>query len=668
MVVSPIAAVGEVIRNIATISSNETTVVISNQLLIPVTQAPTPIMSILKTDTTAIARPGNVLSYTIELQNKGKMPISNIVLRDPLPTGAIFLNADGGGTEQGGIVRWAIAALDVDSTTTLHLNVTIDKTYSDPTITNTAYVTADGVPESSSTAVKTLSTRTPGKVAFFDADWQAAYGYMSGAMIFMQVSDTDQNMDPVIAETLTVVLTDPSTSDTETVILTETGPDTGIFRGNIPSTLTSTTNGNGVLTVAADSRIQVTYTDPLDAQPVSQALALIDPLGVVFDSITGNTVAGVVVTLRNWNPLTSTCDLTSWPSLPPGQINPAPITGENGRFAFPLAPPGDYCFQVAPPASYTYPSMVADLDLPPGFTIGKGSRGENFTLSVGDPALICDIPLDPPAGPLTVAKTANKTTAAIGDMVGYSLKITNSGAAPLTNITLTDVMPHGVQYIPGSSRLGGAAIADPRVTGTRTLAWTIVTLDPSTAAEITYRAVVGPDSLRGDGINTIMAAGHSLGRMITSNKASVKIKITGGIFTDKGTIIGKVFLDRDGNRIQNQSDRAKTGKPDEPGIPNVALYLEDGTRVITDPGGKYSITGVSPGTHVLRVDETSLPKNVILVPLSNRFLGDGASQFVDMTAGGLFQADFAVEQQGPEPVVKEERKDRSTCTSKAGKR
>nr|MBP7342373.1 hypothetical protein [Syntrophaceae bacterium] len=47
--------------------------------------------------------------------------------------------------------------------------------------------------------------------------------------------------------------------------------------------------------------------------------------------------------------------------------------------------------------------------------------------------------------------------------------------------------------------------------------------------------------------------------------------------------------------------------------------------------------------HVLRLDETSLPKGLVPKATSNRFMGDGASQFVDMTPHGLFKANFALE-------------------------
>jgi len=598
-----------------------------------------PQLSLLKTATTEIARPGNTLTYAIVLKNEGDIPAYGVVVQDTLPAGASFVSADNGGTLQGETVRWTIPSVAPAASVTLRLTVLIDKAYSEPAISNTARATVEGTAGLSSTAVKTITVRTPGQVAFSDEAWQPVYAYNSGKTIYVQVTDLDQSGNSsaaakaAAAGTVNAVLTDPATGDTETVQLAEIASTPGVFRGAIPSTLSSTPSENGVLTVAANSRIHVTYTDPLDAEPVSRDSALIDPAGVVFDSMTGTPAANAVVALRNWNSTTNSCDLASWPSLPPGQINPAPPTGADGRFAFPLAPAGDYCFQVTPPANYTFPSVVADADLPPGYNIGKASRGDKFTLTAGEPPLIADIPLDPPAGRLSIAKTANKTTAAVGDLILYTVTLTNNGASPVTQLAVTDVMPHGIAYLSGSTQIDGKAAADPERTGGGTMIWRISALAPQKSVAITYRAVVGPDAKSGTGINTVVASGMSLGKKVSSNSAFVKIKITEGVFTTKGTIIGHVFIDRDGDG----SPKAKNG------VADVALYLEDGTRVLTDKSGKFSITGVAPGTHVLRLDETSLPKGLAPKPISNRFMGDGASQFVDMTPHGLIKANFALD-------------------------
>ncbi len=644
--VSPLAATGDRVSNFATISSLEQTSISNTVSTIVSSQS----LLLLKMATPDPVRAGQNLTYLLQVENTGVVPLTGVTLSDPLPIGTTFVSADSGGIliDGGRQVVWSIGDLAVGQKQTSTLVVQVDPTLTQGLwLENTATVTSNETPVQSVRALSTVNGRTPGEVLFLDAGGVPTIGYHAGETIFVQVQDLDRNLDPTGAETVTIVLTNLQTKDSETLILTETGADSGIFRGGILSTLELTGPGNGALTVTADSRIQATYNDSLDAGPALLTSALIDPLGIVFDAVNGNPLAGAVVTLRSWNSAAAVCDLTSWPVLPPGQVNPAAPTGADGKFAFPLVPAGDYCYEVKPPPGYLFPSTVADVDLPVGYIIGLGSRGGAFTLNIGDPPLISDIPVDPPMGRLTISKSAGKTTAAIGDLIAYHLKLANIGAAPVTSITLTDVMPHGLQILPGSARLNNEPLADPTALGNRGFAWSLPGLEPNKELEITYRAVVGPDATRGDGINTAFAAGLSLGKAIASNTASVKVKITAGIFTEKGTILGKIFLDRDGNRMQQQSAIAKPDDPDEPGLPNLILYLEDGSRISTDQNGKFSLLGVAPGTHILRVDESTLPRDMGLVPIANRFLGEGSSQMVTMPPGGLVQADFAVRQLGP---------------------
>lgn len=76
------------------------------------------------------------------------------------------------------------------------------------------------------------------------------------------------------------------------------------------------------------------------------------------------------------------------------------------------------------------------------------------------------------------------------------------------------------------------------------------------------------------------------------------------------------------------------------GIPGVRLVLLDGSFIVTDNEGKYSLCGVKPQTHVLKVDRTTLPKGARLLPSSNRNAGVGDSIFVEMRGGELARADF----------------------------
>ena len=130
-----------------------------------------------------------------------------------------------------------------------------------------------------------------------------------------------------------------------------------------------------------------------------------------------------------------------------------------------------------------------------------------------------------------------------------------------------------------------------------------------------------------------------------SNVALFKVTVQGGVFSNEGCIIGKVYVDCDGNAVQNNSGGSR-----ELGIPGVRLVMLDGTFILTDSEGKYSICGVQPQTHVVKIDRTTLPKGSRMVPSSNRNAGVGDSLFVDLKGGELARADFIEGSCSPEVV------------------
>jgi hypothetical protein len=123
----------------------------------------------------------------------------------------------------------------------------------------------------------------------------------------------------------------------------------------------------------------------------------------------------------------------------------------------------------------------------------------------------------------------------------------------------------------------------------------------------------------------------SNGQGANSNVATYKVDVNGGVFTTNACVVGKVYVDCNGNRIQDEH---------EPGIAGVRLYFSDGTFVVTDSEGKYSYCGLRPTTHTLKVDRTTLPPGSRLVESSNRNALDPNSLFIDLKNGELHQADF----------------------------
>jgi uncharacterized repeat protein (TIGR01451 family) len=389
----------------------------------------------------------------------------------------------------------------------------------------------------------------------------------------------------------------------------------------------------------------------------------LDPSGVVYNSITRDPVKGATVKLVYegtgvFNPAVQTLDGTD-----------TVITGVNGFYQFWFinnSPSGVYRLEVTQPTGYLPPEAVqggvigalpvlraeaGDTRVQPQVTApavgvngGAAFVGLNgpvgtqyfFRIDLNLPSGLQvfnnHIPLDPilVPGALLVSKTGDKTVAELGDSVQYTIRIRNTTVGPITKIKLSDLLPAGFRYILGTARLGGVAVANPAGGVGRELTFDIGTIAAQATAELTYFVRLGVGSQQGDGINRAQVV-----TPVLSNVALYKVTVQGGVFSNDGCIIGKVYVDCDGNSVQNS-----TGGSRELGIPGVRLVMLDGTFILTDVEGKYSICGVKPQTHVIKVDRTTLPRGSRLVPSSNRNAGVGDSLFVDLKGGELARANF----------------------------
>ena len=233
---------------------------------------------------------------------------------------------------------------------------------------------------------------------------------------------------------------------------------------------------------------------------------------------------------------------------------------------------------------------------------------------------------------LFLQKTASRLTAEIGDFLDYTLQLRNVGTNGLNVVTIDDVLPFGFSYEKGSTRFEGARTSDPSGGVGPKLQFTVGPVGAGEAVTVAYRVRIGPGAAQGGNRNSAQASANGPPRQV-SNLANATVEVGGGVFTDRGIVLGKVFLDANTNRTQDA---------DEPGIPGVRIWLEDGSYAITDSEGKYSLYGLRAITHVLKVDNVTLPRGARLIPLSNRNAGDGGTRFVDLYRGQMQKADFAV--------------------------
>jgi uncharacterized repeat protein (TIGR01451 family) len=406
---------------------------------------------------------------------------------------------------------------------------------------------------------------------------------------------------------------------------------------------------------------------PAGAGLAQQSLP-VDPSGVVYDSVTRQPIINATVRLMgpNGQPVPDNLLLT-------GQQNQAVIaTGPAaGTYRFDLlpdAPAGVYTIQVTPSAAYTTPSSLipaqAGAGTPGSGTLCPGAGAGipclvqpqpgapavgasttyylSFNLTPGSsPDVVHNhIPLDPAqTATLAIIKTADKAEAEIGDPVKYTIRVKNlSTTAPVSTITVVDTLPLGFKYVPKTVRGIGTPppmLSEPAGTPGPQLTFTIATLAPGAESSFSYYVRIGVGGADGDGINRAYAASGT----VRSPLAQARVRVSGGVFGADSCVLGKVFVDcgADGVGYGNGNGIQDAG---EPGIPGVRLYLQDGTYVITDSEGKYSLCGLAPRTQVLKVDPITLPRGARLGTTANRNAGDPGSLFVDLKNGQLQRADF----------------------------
>ena len=451
-----------------------------------------------------------------------------------------------------------------------------------------------------------------------------------GEPLFVQAVAVGCNLNPTAVETNTITLVSKLTGDVESFQAIESDVNSGKFQilPSVPTANSATaTPGNGTMETLQNDTITATILG-CGAQSTSTVI-LIDPGGVVFDSLSNLPLAGATVTV-----VFAATELPA-PVFSYDGVTPAPstiITGPDGVFVFPVMAAGDYKFLIGPPPSYTFPTTLADGALPTNRVIVVGSRGEVFTLSDANPAVQIDIPLDTASigTPLFIEKKADRKEAEIGDLVLYTITVRNNQTNSLAGVTLDDRLPAGFAYITNTTRTNGVAAANPTGAPRPRLTFDLGNMAAGELRTVTYRVRVVPGALQGDGKNKAKA--HSTVPAGDSNIAVARVIVRAGVFSDKPFLIGKVFVDVNTNKIQDAG---------EPGVPGVRLYLNNGTYAITDKEGKYSLYGLEAQTHAVKVDETTLPAGWRGEQLTARHNRRGTLYTADLKFGELRKVDFA---------------------------
>ncbi len=440
-----------------------------------------------------------------------------------------------------------------------------------------------------------------------------------------------------------------------------------VVRITFQARVTSATPGAGLPNVA-----QLTGANFLNRE-TTPARVVIDPYGTIFEGRSSGTPipqARVALSLdaEGQIPLS----IPQIPGFAPNTTNTNPYSSDSdGHYSFALAleqlgtsaQPARYYLNVT---SSGHRARLLELNLlqtQPGLfnTTVRALDGQslarpgsfeltNEPLSIENlAALTLNIPMFETAG-LEISKNVDKQNAEIGEIVTYRIVVHNPTNLPISGVHIDDELPASFHYASGTAHLGDgnsptARPIEPSLAGNR-LSFELGNLAPGASVQISYRVRIGVNARPGRQENRASALGvYPTGDSVGTQAASAFVYVGSGVFSSRQLIIGRVYLDRNGNGQFESGDEPMAG---------VRLYLNNGQTVTTDTAGLYNIPSIGDGSYVISLDPMTVPAGYSLADTGVRSERSWTRMLRTPLGGGsMLRQNFALVRKGREEVAKE---------------
>ncbi|MGO4547813.1 hypothetical protein AB4Z29_23760 [Paenibacillus sp. 2TAB23] len=486
-----------------------TGVIPSNTVTVPVYA---PNLSMVKSANTQNATVGDQVTYTLQVSNTGSNAAS-VTLSDNIPAGTTFIpnsfRVNGivvpGANPPAGVAIGSVAA---GGASTVTFQVQVNSLPSPPQLVNQAtatysYQIPDGRIFSGSFASNTITipVRLPNVTSVKSASF----------------------VDIAVGETMTynVVVTNSGIAAISNVILTDAIPAGASFVSGsvvVGGTARPTANpssGISIGTIAPSSSVTVTFAITAVSVPVSgsftnqasasynsgsfTSLSLSNSIATpVYQPIIGisksgsptSATVGQIVTysftVNNTGNLAAQTTLTD--NIPTGTsfvpnsviVNGISRPGESpvtGIALGSIVPAGSssISFQVtlnslpSPPTLVNQGTASFSYQLPSGRTLNGSSLSNTMTLTAQAPNV-------------SIVKSASNTAAAIGDIITYTVLVTNNSIVPVNNVIVSDDIPSGTAFVAGSTTVNGVpSNANPSI------GISLGTISPSASVTIMFQ-------------------------------------------------------------------------------------------------------------------------------------------------------------------------------------
>jgi uncharacterized repeat protein (TIGR01451 family) len=409
----------------------------------------------------------------------------------------------------------------------------------------------------------------------------------------------------------------------------------------------------------------------------SEAVAIINPVGTVYagNSFGATRIAGAQITVaatENGAPIALTPDISYAPNAQ--NINPF-VSDGNGNFGFALNEK-----QTGTPNSpVRYVVTVSALNYRPRtleVLINGVSNGNNLftatiraldgqavavangfnltseTVQISNlAALVFNIPMFE-LSTLEIAKSADKQTAEIGDIVSYRVQVRNATAYALRDAKVRDVLPASFSYVEDTAQIeiGGNVRSIAPTINSNELTFPIGDLSAGTGAVLTYRVRIGANASEGEHFNVAIVSGlQPNGSIISTQPSKAGVRVRGGVFSLRQIVIGRVYEDRNGNGQFDKGERPVAG---------ARIYTNNGQSVVTDSAGLYNLPAVGEGSLVISLDPLTVPQSYYLTDDKNRRSSKSWTRLLQTPLGGgsLLRQNFAIAPENELAAVADDQK------------
>ncbi|MHA7966635.1 DUF7507 domain-containing protein [Paenibacillus sp. CAU 1782] len=477
-----------------------------------------PILSIAKSANVANATVGNTVTYRLDISNTGNIGATTTIA-DNVPAGSSFVA--GSFTVNGVAVPGAnpvagvpIGTVAAGGTSVVTFQVLVNSLPSPPQLVDQATAAYTFQPPDGRTVSGSAASNTLTLPVQLPSVTVAKSVNLPDAAIGDTLTFTSVVTNTGTAAVTNVVLTDPIPAGTAFVPNSVTvggasrpgiSPASGVAVGTLPPGASATVTFQVTITslpspAPAQIRNQssVSYSSGtftgislsnVTITPVYQAIIAIAKSANRTTATLGSIITYTLGVSNNGNiaaVVTLTDNIPAGTAFVPGSVT---VGGVSQPGASPVA--GIALGSIAPGAAVpvTFQTEVTSLPSPP-FLVDQGAGTFTFQLpsgrSVSGSSVSNTVTVTASAPDVDVIKAANLSAVTVNDVLRYTISVVNSGVDPVTSVVVSDPIPAGAVFLPGTVTVNGAAApgANPDV------GITVGTLAPETSATVTFQVRV----------------------------------------------------------------------------------------------------------------------------------------------------------------------------------